>query len=125
MVEEEEESGTGGRFHFEQEACPLPHRTVLSESSSESLWEGNEEEAITGCWSTAKSGTNALLNPFRDSAGSMILYAVLQMPLVSLAGLGGWGGGGMLGLFLGLGTGRGRGRDPDWKGEAGGAPGLS
>lgn len=43
-----------------------------------------------------------------------------QIPLVSLAGAVGWGGGGTLGLFRGLGTGRGRGREPDWYGDGDG-----
>lgn len=42
------------------------------------------------------------------------LAAVVQLPLVSLAGAAGCGGGGILGLFRGLGTGRGRGSEPDW-----------
>lgn len=93
-----------------------PYRTVLSVSRSQSLrgrQEEEEEEAAAGCWSTASSGTNARLSPLKDIAGSIILYAVAQIPLVSLASVVGWGGGGTLGLFRGLGTGRGRGREPD------------
>lgn len=98
-------------------SSPPSYRTVLSVSRSQSLGEGKEEEEeeeeVTGCWSTASSGTNARLSPLKDIAGSIILYAVAQIPLVSLVSVG-CGGGGMLGLFRGLGTGRGRGREPDW-----------
>lgn len=48
---------------------------VLSVSRSESLGWGTDvmgamEGAVTGCWSTANSGTKARVNPLRDSAGS-------------------------------------------------------
>lgn len=56
-------------------ASPLPYRTVLSVSRSESLGWGTDvmEGAVTGCWSTANSGMKARVNPLRDRAGSMIL----------------------------------------------------
>lgn len=109
----------GGRGVLDRSvsSSPPPYRTVLSVSRSQSLGRGREEDkgAAAGCWSTASSGTNTRLRPLKDIAGSIILYAVAQIPLVSLVtGVVGWGGGGMLGLFRGLGTGRGRGREPDW-----------
>lgn len=91
---------------------------MLSLSRSQSLGRGGEEEeeekavVVGSCWSTAvKSGTKARLKPLKVITGSIIL---VQIPLVSLVTVVGWGGGGMLGLFRGLGTGRGRGSEPDW-----------
>lgn len=57
----------------------------------------------------------------------IILYAELQMPLVSVPGPepGGCGGGGTLGRFRGLGTGRGRGKEPVGYGEKMGVPAPS
>lgn len=122
--------GTVGEVHLLYEGCRYgqerrlkevweeapPYRTVLSLSRSQSLGRGGEEEekavAVGSCWSTAvKSGTKARLKPLKGITGSIIL---VQIPLVSLVTVVGWGGGGMLGLFRGLGTGRGRGSEPDW-----------
>lgn len=64
-------------------ASPL-YRTVLSVSSSESLGWGTDvmEGAVTGCWSTANSGTKARVNPLRDRAGSDKPFIKAPEPMI-------------------------------------------